>query len=57
MGVRVVDRRHLDADAGPDPTYHFDADPDPYSNQSFTHVRKSEFFYVYSLTASFSSAS
>jgi hypothetical protein len=41
---RVVDRRRVDADRDWDPTFHFDADPDPYPELSFTRVRKSEVF-------------
>jgi hypothetical protein len=39
-----VDRHHISAD--PDPTFHFNADPDldPDPTPRFTHVGKSEFF-------------
>jgi hypothetical protein len=42
----VVDRHRFDADPDPDSTFHFVADPDPDSNpnQSFTRVRKFDFF-------------
>ncbi len=40
----VVDRHRFDAGPDPDPTYHFDADPDSYPDPdptlSFTHVGK-----------------
>jgi hypothetical protein len=40
----------LSFDADPDPTFHFDADPeDQDPTPSFTHVRKSgNYFYCYS---------
>jgi hypothetical protein len=43
-----VDRYRFDADPDQDKTFHFDAesDPDPFLN--FTHVKKSDFFIIYS---------
>ncbi len=39
----------MDADPDLDPTFHFDADPDQYSQPtlSFTKVAKSDYFYFY----------
>ncbi len=42
----VVDRHRFDADPEPEPTFHFDADPDPDPTPSFTHVGKSDFFFL-----------
>ncbi len=40
--------RHL-VDADPDPTFHFDADPDLYPdrNPGFTHVGKTELIFTF----------
>jgi hypothetical protein len=38
----VVDRHRFDTDL--EPTFHLNANPDPDPTQSFTHVRKSDFF-------------
>jgi hypothetical protein len=37
-----VDRDRFDADPYPDLTFHFDADQDPDSTPSFTHVGKKQ---------------
>jgi hypothetical protein len=37
-----VDRHHADSD--PDPTFRFDADPEPDSDPKFTHAGTSETF-------------
>ncbi len=44
-----MDGLRFDAAPHPDPTFHFDADPDPNSDPtpSFTHVGKSENFYTF----------
>jgi hypothetical protein len=57
-----VDRHHVGTD--PDPTFHFDANPDssPVPADSLTLVEKSFFFYLFTavlvyIVLSFSSAS
>jgi hypothetical protein len=49
----VVGRHRFDAD--PEPTFHFDADPDLDPTPTFKHVEKSEFFSA--MPVSFSTAS
>ncbi len=36
----VVDQCHYNADSDPDPTFHFDADPDTYPSPCFKNVGK-----------------
>jgi hypothetical protein len=39
-----MDRHRVDAYSDPDPTLHFDADPDPDCILRFTHVRNLKYF-------------